>query len=102
MKRNISAFDSVIEINDVMYEDYICGGNEQGAPGDDCSYDSSTVKGLYRETIENGTRFDRREITVTNYGTPHYVHLDVFVCYRMPVSNSAPNNLDCNQIANDL
>lgn len=102
LKRNISAFDSVIEINDVMYEDYICGGNEQGAPGDDCTEDSSTVKGLYRETIENGTRFDLREITVTNYGTPHYVHLDVFVCYRMPVSNSAPNNLDCNQIANDL
>ena len=102
LKRNFSAFEDIIEIDEAWTDDYICGGNSMGIHGDDCSYDQSTMKGLYRETIENGTRFDQRKVTVTNYGEPHEVDLDVFVCYRMPISNSAPNNLDCQQAENDL
>ena len=101
LKRNAYAWDSAIEINNTMHYDYICGENEAGSPGDDCTLDSSTRK-YFRATIENDTRFDKRKISVVNYGTPHYVHLDVFVCYRMPVSNSAPNNMDCTKIADDL
>ena len=100
--RSISTFDSITEISNVMHEDFICGGNELGAPGDDCIIDQSTTKGLYVETFEEGTLFDKRKLTIENYGEPHYVHLDIFVCYRIPVSNSAPNNIACAQSADDL
>jgi len=100
--RNIAAFDSVEEISEIEKYDYICGGDEAGIPGDDCTIDQSTKKGLYRETISNGTRFDLRKVTVENYGTPHFVHLDVFVCYRIIKSDAYSNQLDCTQTANDL
>ncbi len=102
LKRNFSAFDSVTEIDEEYTNDYICGGTPEGTHGDDCTYDQSTMKGLYRETFEPGTRFDKRVVTVENYGAPHFVNLDVYVCYKIKASNSAPNNLDCKQTANDL
>ncbi len=102
LNRSISTFDSITEISNVLHEDFICGGNELWAPGDDCIIDQSTTKGLYVETFEEGTRFDKRKLTIENYGEPHNVHLDIFVCYKIPVSNSAPNDIACTQTADDL
>ena len=100
--RSITSFDSITEISNVMHEDFICGGNQLGAPGDDCIIDQSTTKGLYVETFDEGTRFDKRKLTIENFGEPHYVHLDVFVCYKMPISNSAPDDIACARTVEDL
>ena len=54
--RSITSFDTITEISNVMHEDFICGGNQLGAPGDDCIIDQSTTKGLYVETFDEGTR----------------------------------------------
>ncbi len=87
------------ELDDSYHTDYICGGNSQYIIGDDCSIDQNIVKGLYKYTVDTGTMFDKRVITLYNTGLPHNVEIDAYLCYKKPVS---VNMLGCHKFADRL
>ena len=49
---------------------------------------------LYRTSLQN-TKFDLREITVKNLGTPDDVDLEIYVCYPIRKTNTYPNQMEC-------
>ena len=53
-------------MSSVQTTDYICGRNGGGSVGDGCSI-STISKRLYKDNLNNGSRFDLRLITVEYY-----------------------------------
>ena len=91
----------ITEIDENKITRYICGEKTNGGPGTGCDY-STTTRMLFKETITSGTKFDQRLITIENLGVPHYVHLDILLCYRIIVTDNYPEQMRCDHIADDF
>jgi hypothetical protein len=94
--RNIGAFSKVETLNESVHFDYLCGADSTSTLGDNCMTNDVHMI-LYRTSLNN-TKFDLRQITVKNLGTPNDVDLEIFVCYPIRKTNAYPNQMECSRI----
>jgi|GEM_PF-6658947 len=91
--RNIGAFSKVETMNESIRFDYLCGADTTNTLGDNCMANDVHMI-LYRTSLQN-TKFDLREITVKNLGTPDDVDLEIYVCYPIRKTDTYPNQMEC-------
>jgi hypothetical protein len=74
------AADGVIPDLDASMD--ICGANEDGVLGDDCTVDTS--RRILSFSVPENSMGDEVKFKIKNQGTPHYVDLDISLCWDIP------------------
>ena len=85
------------EITGIDTERYICGLNSTGQPGDDCDQ-TTQGKLLFHYNISSGAMGNEIRFKIKNTGEPHYVHLDISLCWK----TNNQNEMMCDEKISNL